>query len=72
MKEDSKIPSLRYDKASNGGQLTGTAATGVDREEIRFHKLINRYRSAFQEVLTKPLWIQMCLKFKELEEDEIE
>jgi cytochrome c556 len=71
LKEDSKIPALRYDKASNGGQLTGTAATGVDREEIRFHKLINRFRSAFQEILTKPLWIQMCLKFKELEDDEI-
>jgi cytochrome c556 len=71
LKEDSKIPFMRFDKASNGGQLTGTAATGVDREEIRFHKFINRLRSAFQEILVKPLWIQMCLKYKELEEDEI-
>jgi hypothetical protein len=71
MKEDSKIPFMRFDKASNGGQLTGTAATGVDREEIRFHKFVNRLRSTFQEILVKPLWIQMCLKFKELENDEI-
>ena len=71
MKEDSKIPFMRFDKAQNGGQLTGTAATGVDREEIRFHKFINRLRSAFQELLVKPLWIQMCLKYKELEDDEI-
>ena len=71
MKEDSKIPFMRFDKAMNGGQLTGTAATGVDREEIRFHKFINRLRSSFQELLVKPLWIQMCLKYKELEEDEI-
>lgn len=71
LKEDSKIPSLRFDKATNGGQLTGTAATGVDREEIRFHKFVNRLRSAFQEILIKPLWIQMCLKYKHLEEDEI-
>ena len=71
MKEDSKIPFMRFDKAQNGGQLTGTAATGVDREEIRFHKFINRLRSAFQEILVKPLWIQMCLKYKELENDEI-
>lgn len=71
MKEDSKIPNMRFDKAQNGGQLTGTAATGVDREEIRFHKLINRIRSGFQELLVKPLWIQMCLKYKELEDDEI-
>jgi len=71
MKEDSKIPFMRFDKAQNGGQLTGTAATGVDREEIRFHKFINRIRSGFQELLVKPLWIQMCLKYKELEDDEI-
>ena len=71
MKEDSKIPYMRFDKAQNGGQLTGTAATGVDREEIRFHKFITRLRSSFQEILIKPLWIQMCLKYKELENDEI-
>ncbi len=71
MKEDSKIPFMRFDKAQNGGQLTGSAATGVDREEIRFHKFVNRLRSAFQEILTKPLWIQMCLKYRELENDEI-
>jgi len=71
MKEDSKIPFMRFDKAQNGGQLTGTAATGVDREEIRFHKFVNRIRSGFQELLVKPLWIQMCLKYKELEDDEI-
>ena len=62
---------MRFDKAANGGQLTGTAATGVDREEIRFHKFVNRLRSSFQEILVKPLWIQMCLKYKELENDEI-
>ena len=71
LKEDSKIPSARFDKSTNGGQLTGSAASGVDREEIRFYKFLNRIRSAFQEVLTKPLWIQMCLKYKELEEDQI-
>jgi hypothetical protein len=71
LKEDSKIPFSRFDKAQSGGQLTGSAATGVDREEIRFYKFTNRIRSAFQELLIKPLWIQMCLKFKELEDDEI-
>lgn len=71
MKEDSKIPFMRFDKTANGGQLTGSAASGVDREEIRFHKFINRIRSSFQEMLVKPLWIQMCLRYKELEDDEI-
>ncbi len=34
-------------------------------------RFVNRLRSAFQEILTKPLWIQMCLKYRELENDEI-
>lgn len=71
LKEDSKIPGARFDKTTNGGQLTGSASTGVDREEIRFYKFVNRLRSAFQEILVKPLWIQMCLKYRELEEDQI-
>lgn len=71
LKEDSKIPFVRFDKGANGGQLTGSAASGVDREEIRFHKFINRLRSSFQELLMKPLWIQMCLKYKELETDDM-
>ena len=71
LKEDSKIPWLRFDKTANGGQLTSQAAGGVDREEIRFGKYINRLRSSFQELLIKPLWIQMCLKYPALEEDEI-
>ena len=71
LREDSKIPPARFDKPTNGGQLTGNAATGVDREEIRFYKFVNRIRSAFQELLLKPLWIQMCLKYKELEDDQI-
>ena len=71
MKEDSKIPFMRFDKSQNGGQLAGSAMSGVDREEIRFHKFVNRLRSIFQEILMKPLWIQMCLKYKQLEDDEI-
>jgi hypothetical protein len=71
LKEDSKIPFARFDKALNGGQLAGTAATGVDREEIRFGKFCNRLRSAFQEILIKPLWIQMCIQRKDLENDEL-
>ena len=71
LREDSKIPFARFDKANSGGQLTGSAATGVDREEIRFFKFVNRIRSAYQELIIKPLWIQMCLKYKHLEDDEI-
>lgn len=71
MKEDSKIPFIRFDKVNLGGQLTTMTANGLDREEIRFYKYVNRMRSAFQEILIKPLWIQMCLNYPELENDEI-
>jgi len=71
LKEDSKIPFARFDKANSGGQMSGSAATGVDREEVRFGKFVSRIRSAFQEILLKPLWIQMCLKYNHLEDDEL-
>ena len=45
------------------------AAEGLDKQEIRFAKFINRLRTAFQDVLIKPLWIQMCKDFPELEKD---
>ena len=32
-------------------------------------KFINRLRSSFQELLVKPLYIQVCLKFPELQND---
>ena len=39
------------------------------RDEIKFSKFINRLRSVFQEILVKPLYIQMCLKYPEFAED---
>jgi hypothetical protein len=44
-------------------------AEGLIREEIKFSKFINRLRSSFQELLVKPLYIQVCLKFPELQKD---
>jgi hypothetical protein len=39
------------------------------RDEIKFGKFIKRLRSTFQEVLVKPLFIQMCLKYPEFIDD---
>jgi hypothetical protein len=39
------------------------------RDEIKFSKFIKRLRSSFQEILVKPLWLQMCLKFPEFKDD---
>jgi uncharacterized protein YihD (DUF1040 family) len=69
LKLDSKIPMGRFDR-SGANQFT-TNGDAIDREEIRFSKFINRLRSIFQEIITKPLYIQMIRNFPELEEDEM-
>ena len=45
-------------------------AEGMTRDEIKFGRFVTRLRSTFQEMLVKPLWIQMCLDFPELKEDD--
>jgi hypothetical protein len=67
LKLASKIPFSRFDKDSPATyEMT---AEGLIREEIKFSKFINRLRSSFQEILVKPLYIQICLKFPELQKD---
>lgn len=67
LKLASKIPFSRFDKDSPA--TYEMAAEGMNREEIKFAKFINRLRSIFQEILVKPLYIQVCLDFPELEDD---
>lgn len=69
LKIDSKIPFARFDRGAGGGQFV-MGADGADREEIRFSKFINRLRSIFQEILIKPLYLQMILDYPELKDDE--
>jgi len=68
--EDSKIPFSRFDRANGGGQYS-SGADNVDRDEIRFFKFITRLRSIYQEIILKPLFIQMGLLYPELAEDEL-
>ena len=68
LKMVSKIPFSRFDKDSPAGYEI--AAEGMQREEIRFSKFINRIRSIFQEIMVKPLYIQMILNHPELKDDE--
>jgi hypothetical protein len=70
LKMDSKIPFARWDAATSGG-LFQSSIESVDREEIRFGRFINRLRSVFQEIIVKPIYLQMVLDFPELEDDEI-
>jgi hypothetical protein len=71
--EDSKIPGSRFDKGmgGGGGGQYSISADGIDREEIRFFKFITRLRSIYQEIVLKPLFIQMGLIYPELAEDEL-
>ena len=68
LKHVSKIPFNRFMYEDGGGDFN-LAADGMIRDEIKFAKFINRLRSSFQEVLVKPLWLQMCIKFPEFKED---
>jgi hypothetical protein len=53
----------------DGGGDFNLAADGMIRDEIKFAKFINRLRSSWQEILVKPLYIQMCLKYPEFSDD---
>lgn len=68
LKAVSKIPYNRFMYEDGGGDFN-LAADGMIRDEIKFSKFINRLRSVFQEILVKPLYIQMCLKYPEFSDD---
>jgi hypothetical protein len=69
LKQDSKIPYARF--AFRGGSPANhqVGIDSLERDEIRFEKFLSRLRSIFQEILIKPLYIQMCLDFPELAKD---
>ena len=68
LKHVSKIPYNRFMYEDGGGEFN-LAADGMIRDEIKFSKFIKRIRSAFQEILVKPMYLQMCLKFPEFAND---
>lgn len=68
LKEVSKIPFNRFMYEDGGGDFN-LAADGMIRDEIKFSKFIKRLRSTFQEILVKPLYMQMCLKYPEFKDD---
>ncbi len=68
--QESKVPPSRFHGPDGGNTSSySNGAEGLDKEEIRFSKFIERLRSIFQEILTKPLWIQMAKKYPQLEKD---
>lgn len=66
LKMDSKLP---YSRWSDGQGSYTLNAESINREEIRYNKVIKRMRSAYKELMTKPLYLQMCLDIKDLKND---
>jgi hypothetical protein len=69
LKMDSKIPYARFSSRSSAPINYQTGVDQMQRDEIRFEKFLRRLRSIFQEILVKPLYIQMCLDHPELAKD---
>lgn len=70
LKSDSKIPFERFDTEQSGGMYS-MQSDGMSREEIRFSKFITRLRSIFQEIILKPVLLQVQLKYPFLQNDEL-
>jgi len=68
LKIDSKLPFSRWDYNEGGGSYLLGPDT-VSREEITYNKLIKRFRSTYQEIVVKPIYLQMCLKYPALKKD---
>lgn len=66
--KDSKIPAERFN-TDGGGNITFTS-DGFSREEIRFGKFITRYRAIFQEILLKPVLLQV-MKNQKMDDESI-
>lgn len=69
LKMDSKIPYARFASKNGTPANYQIAIDQLERDEIRFEKFLRRLRSIFQEILVKPLYIQMCLDHPELSKD---
>ena len=69
LKMDSKIPYARFASKSGTPANYQVSIDQLERDEIRYEKFLRRLRSIFQEILVKPLYIQMCLEYPELSRD---
>lgn len=67
LKIASKIPFSRFER--EGSSTYNLEASGMLRDEIKFSKFVTRLRSIFQEILIKPVYLQMCLNNPELKDD---
>jgi hypothetical protein len=69
LKLDSKIPYARFSFRGGTPANYQISIDQLERDEIRYEKFLTRLRSIFQEILIKPLYIQMCLDYPHLAKD---
>lgn len=69
LKKASKVPFGRFDYNGGRGVVSLFSADGINQDELRFHNFIKRLKSEFQKILVKPLYLQMCIDFPELNDD---
>jgi len=67
-KLDTKIPFDRFGRESGGGLVT-IDINNTNREEIRFANFKSRLTSIFQEIILKPLILQIEAKYPDLKDD---
>ncbi len=70
LKRASRIPFSRFDKDNGGGNVFSDASE-MTRDEVKFSNFINRLRTAYREIMVKPMKLQMIIEFPELIKDEI-
>jgi len=68
LKLDSKLPFSRWDYNEGGGSYLLGPDT-VSREEIAYGKFIKRLRTAFQELMLRPWYLQLCIDYPDLKTD---
>ena len=64
----SKIPLNRFDQES-GEAWFGADATSYARTEIDFGRYVARMRNLFEQVLIKPIQLQLCLDVPEIQQN---
>ena len=64
----SKIPASRFDKEAQATWF-GTDPTQAMRDEIDFSRFVTRLRNAFQDIILKPIRIQLTLQIPDIKND---
>lgn len=68
---ESQVPANRFlMNVAAGPSNSFIGDANVTREEYAFGRFIQRIQEMFKIILTKPLWVQLCLKHPELSKSE--